>query len=160
MQSMANRYARYYNAKHTRTGTIWEGRYKSCLVDSDSYLFTLYKYIELNPVRSGIVRKPHEYVWSSYRHNALGQTDKLIVSHTLYQELGQTVKQRSEAYLKMFEEMDSKGREAAITGATERGEVYGTDKFHKKVSKLISRPLLLASHGGDRKSEAYKNQAG
>ena len=66
MQSMTNRYVRYFNAKHQRTGTIWEGRFKSCLVDSDYYLFTLQKYIEMNPVKAGMVKDIADYQWSSY----------------------------------------------------------------------------------------------
>ena len=65
MQSVANRYARYFNEQQNRTGTIWEGRFKSCVVDSDQYLFTLYRYIEMNPVRAGMVKSTADYQWSS-----------------------------------------------------------------------------------------------
>jgi putative transposase len=78
MQSVANRYVRYFNARHQRTGTIWEGRFKSCLVDSDQYLFALHKYIEMNPIKAGVVEDITEYRWSSYQHNVLGQVDPLI----------------------------------------------------------------------------------
>ena len=88
MQSMANRYVRYFNAKHKRTGTIWEGRYKSCLIDSSNYLFTLYKYIEMNPVKAGMVKNSQDYEWSSYRHNALGKIDPLLTEHKQYKQLG------------------------------------------------------------------------
>ena len=76
MQSVANCYARYFNAQQNRTGTIWEGRFKSCVVDSDQYLFTLYRYIEMNPVRAGMVKSTVDYQWSSYNHNALGMIMK------------------------------------------------------------------------------------
>ncbi|MFT7227743.1 MAG: putative transposase [Methylophilaceae bacterium] len=66
MKSMANRYVRYFNAKNKRIGTIWEGRFKSCLVDSEHYLFALYKYIEISPVRAGMVMELADYKWSSY----------------------------------------------------------------------------------------------
>ncbi len=160
MQSMANRYVRYFNAKHQRTGTLWEGRYKSCLVDSDQYLFSLYKYIEMNPIRAGMVKNIVDYKWSSYRHNALGQMDSLVAEHPLYKDLGENVEQRSENYRKIFSDLNSTEKETQITEATMRGEVYGSDKFHSKISQLIVRSTKLASHGGDRKSEEYKNQVG
>ncbi|HIG65352.1 MAG TPA: hypothetical protein EYQ43_07330 [Methyloprofundus sp.] len=160
MQSMANRYVRYFNAKHQRTGTIWEGRYKSCLVDSDQYLFTLYKYIEMNPVKASMVKDIADYEWSSYRHNALGQTDKLITEHQLFKDLGATAEERSESYREIFGALNIAKQESQITEATMRGEVYGSDGFHSKISKLISRTTKLSSHGGDRKSETYTNQSG
>ena len=160
MQSMANRYVRYFNAKHRRTGTIWEGRFKSCLVDSEHYLFTLYKYIEMNPIRAGMVKEPADYEWSSYGYNALGRADSLISEHPLYEALGDNVQQRCKNYNKMFDKLDIANQENLITEATLRGEVYGGDGFHQKISQLISRATKLAAHGGDRKSESYKDQAG
>jgi len=74
--------------------SIWEGRFKSCLVDSEHYLFALYKYIEMNPVRAGMVMEPADYKWSSYAHNALGKADKLISEHPLYKALGDDSQQR------------------------------------------------------------------
>jgi putative transposase len=160
MQSVANRYVRYFNAEHQRTGSIWEGRFKSCLVDSDQYLFTLYKYIEMNPVKAGMIEDIAEYRWSSYRHNALGQVDTLITEHERYQALGTSPTQRSESYLEMFEQLNTSAQDAHITQATLRGEVYGSDRFHHQISALISRTTKLTSHGGDRKSEMYHNQVG
>ena len=160
MQSMANRYVRYFNAKHQRTGTIWEGRFKSCLVDSDHYLFTLYKYIEMNPIKASMVKDIADYEWTSYRHNALNQTDSLITEHKLYKDLGTSAKQRCESYREMSDALNITTQESKITEATMRGEVYGSKEFHSKINDLISRSTKLTSHGGDRKSEIYKNQAG
>ena len=160
MQAMASKYVRYFNAKHQRTGTIWEGRYKSCLVDSEQYLFTLYKYIEMNPIKANMVETSTDYPWSSYAHNALGQTDALISEHSLYLELGRDIETRCESYKALFDGLDLAKQNAGITQATERGEAYGSDVFHQRIEKIISRPTRLAAHGGDRKSEEYKNQAG
>ena len=160
MQSLANRYVRYYNANHQRTGTIWEGRFKSCLVDSEQYLFTLYKYIEMNPIKANMVEDIANYRWSSYRHNALGETDELITEHDLYKELGVTTEQRYKQYKYIFDELDITRQQDQITNATLAGEVYGSNGFHNKISGLITRATKLMSHGGDRKSERYKNQAG
>lgn len=160
MQSMANRYVRYFNAQHRRTGTIWEGRFKSCLVESEHYLLALYKYIEMNPIKAGMVKELADYEWSSYGHNALGRADSLISEHPLYEALGDNAQQRCNIYNKLFDELDIAKQESLITEATLRGEVYGGEGFHQKISQLISRATKLAAHGGDRKSGAYKEQAG
>jgi putative transposase len=84
MQSLGRRYVGYFNATYRRSGTLWEGRYKSCLVDSEHYLLTCYRYIELNPVRAAKVVAPGEYAWSSYHANAEGQLDRLVHPHDEY----------------------------------------------------------------------------
>lgn len=113
----------------------------------------------MNPVKTGLVKKIADYEWSSYRHNALGHTDHLITEHELYKDLGANSKQRSESYRKMLDELNLTKQENQITEATMRGEVFGSSGFHSKLSKLITRPTKLTSHGGDRKSEEYQNQA-
>ena len=160
MQSVANRYGRYFNAKYNRTGTIWEGRFKSCLVDSDKYLFTLYRYIEMNPIRSGMVASLDEYRWSSYRYNALGKSDVLIKEHELYKRLAADKKQRLINYQALFDLPDSSKNDNKIELATLKGEVFGSESFHKEIRKLAGRITRLGRHGGDRKSEAYLDQAG
>lgn len=160
MQTMANRYVRYFNATRNRTGTIWEGRFKSCLVDSENYLFTLYRYIEMNPVRAGIVSSIADYPWSSYGYNGLGEENSLITEHKLYQDLGEDSEVRAKNYQKIFKTLISTQQEQEITDATMRGEVYGSEGFHLEINKLISRATKLTAQGGDRKSEKYRNQAG
>ncbi|PCI19083.1 MAG: hypothetical protein COB62_06025 [Piscirickettsiaceae bacterium] len=159
MQTMANRYVRYFNASRQRTGTLWEGRYKSCLVDSEHYLFTLYRYIEMNPVKAQMVKEMADYPWSSYPHNALGKKDILISEHELYKALANTPERRAQQYLNMVNLPNTPTQEQQITNATMNGDVYGTEGFHKKISQLISRPTKRTKHGGDRKSKEYKNQA-
>ncbi len=160
MQTIANRYVRYYNAVRNRTGTIWEGRFKSCLIDSENYLFALYRYIEMNPVKANMVKDIAEYPWSSYRHNALGKKDDLITEHKLYWDLGKSRELRVEKYQKIFSTQNSTKQEQQITEATARGEVYGSSEFHYEMGKIISRSTKLARHGGDRKSQSYTDQAG
>jgi putative transposase len=92
------KYVRTINTLHGRTGTLWEGRFKSSLIDSDSYLLTCQHYIELNPVRAGLVRHPGQYPWSSYSHYALGQVNRLISPHPIYGGLGSTDSERQAAY--------------------------------------------------------------
>jgi putative transposase len=157
MQSLANRYVRYFNVQRSRTGTIWEGRFKSCLVDSDQYLFRLYKYIEMNPVRAGIVESASDYGWSSYHHNALGEKDVLITEHVLYHGLDQDIGGRCRQYQALFDEQNGEREDAKITQTTMKGEVYGSEGFHERIGKLVKRVTKLGSHGGDRKSEEYKS---
>lgn len=90
MQSLGRYYVRYINKKYDRTGTLWEGRYKSTLIDSEAYLLTVSRYIELNPVRANMVEQPGEYPWSSFRANALGVPIKLITPHEIYLRLAKT----------------------------------------------------------------------
>ena len=102
MQSVGRRYVQYVNYTYRRTGTLWEGRYKATLINSEQYLLTCSRYIELNPVRAGIVAHPGDYPWSSYRVHAHGQPDMLIRDHPLYLALGDTDSARQEAYRALF----------------------------------------------------------
>ena len=90
MQALGRLYVQYFNTTYDRTGTLWEGRYKSTLVDSERYLFTVYRYIELNPVRAGMVEHASDYPWSSYRFNAAGKAIELMTPHDEYKALGKT----------------------------------------------------------------------
>jgi putative transposase len=102
MQTLGRYYVQYYNYSYERTGTLWEGRYKATLIDSESYLFTCMRYIELNPVRANMVAQPSDYPWSSYHYNALGQPNTLITPHLEYQRLGNTDTERQVAYRALF----------------------------------------------------------
>jgi putative transposase len=98
LQDIGRKYVRTINTLHGRTGTLWEGRFKSSLVDTDSYLLTCHHYIELNPVRAGLVSDPGQYPWSSYSHYALGQLDRRLSPHPIYIGLGSTAAERQAAY--------------------------------------------------------------
>ncbi|WP_207916239.1 MULTISPECIES: transposase [Gammaproteobacteria] len=102
MQFLGTRYVRYFNTKYGRTGTLWEGRFKSFPVYSDLYLLTLYRYIERNPVAAGIVNTPEEYEWTSYKSNALGFKSKLITPHQKYLELDNVDNERRQKYQELF----------------------------------------------------------
>ncbi len=104
MKSLNQRYTQYFNWRHGRSGSLWEGRYQSCLVQSERYLLTCQRYIELNPVRAGIVALPGQYRWSSYRGNAQGLLDDLLTPHPLYLSLGTTVHERQTRYQSLFHE--------------------------------------------------------
>lgn len=103
-KSLGRRYVRHFNGRYRRTGTLWEGRYRSAVVDSIAYTFACCRYIELNPVRARMVTQPNRYRWSSYRHNVEGQTDALISEHPAYVALGRSGEERRAAYRAMFSE--------------------------------------------------------
>lgn len=120
MQSLGRRYVRYVNDRRARTGTLWEGRYKASLVATDSYLMACHRYIELNPVRAGIVRDPSRFRWSSFGHNALGRPDPLITGHPVYLALGADPASRTRAYQELFETDLSADEIARIRGDLNR----------------------------------------
>lgn len=102
MQSLGRQYVRYYNYTYKRSGTLWEGRFKSCVVDSSNYLLLCDQYIELNPVRVGVASQPEEYRWSSYHANALGIESSLRTPHREYLNLGGTDEERLSHYVSFF----------------------------------------------------------
>jgi putative transposase len=102
MKAVGERYVRAFNKRHKRTGTLWEGRFKSSIVDSEKYLFTLYRYIELNPVRAGIVSHPSAYPWSSHAANAGGAPSDLVTPHPLYLSFAEDPQERGRSYRAMF----------------------------------------------------------
>ena len=98
MKVACSRYAQYINRKYSRTGSLWEGRHKSSVVESEQYLMKCCRYIELNPVAAKMVSSPQEYLWSSYHRNAWGDKDPLISPHTIYLDLGKDQRQRCSNY--------------------------------------------------------------
>ena len=98
MKKVGQTYVRYFNRRYERTGGLFDGRYRSLAIDSESYWFTCMRYVELNPVRAGMAARPEEYRWSSYRFHALGECDDLIVPHRLYVALGNTTSMRQQCW--------------------------------------------------------------
>jgi putative transposase len=158
MQAVGRRYVRYVNTRHGRTGTLWEGRYKSVVVDSESYLLVCSRYIELNPVRAGMVVHPGEYSWSSYGCNARGLTDNLITPHPIYRALGPTVAEREAAYRALFDGHLESRTLREIRDATHAGTILGGKPFWKEVEAVLRRPVTRLNHGGDRRSKAYRQR--
>ena len=98
MHAVGTKYSGYFNRRHARTGSLFEGRFKSSVIDTDSYWFTCMRYVELNPVRAGLVSDPADYRWSSYCANALGVHDRLLVPHFLYTSLGESTVYRQQSW--------------------------------------------------------------
>lgn len=139
MQSVGRNYVNHINMTHQRVGTLWEGRYKSCLVDVEHYLLTCYRYIELNPVRNGLVGEPSAYPWSSYSHNALGEANPLIVPHPVYLALGSDEVQRMIAYRQLFSnDIDQQGLEEIRTYVQQQ-RVLGSPAFQAHIETKLGR---------------------
>ncbi|MFZ6708172.1 transposase [Undibacterium sp. TC9W] len=134
MQSIGRRYVQYVNRFYKRSGTLWEGRFKSSLVQTEDYFLLCQRYIELNPVRARMVDDPAMYQWSSYRHHALGKTEQRLCQHPQYLALGLDAETRMQAYRDLFRyELD----EAAIADlrvALVQGQAFGNEKFKDAMS--------------------------
>ena len=138
-QHLGRRYVWFFNKTYQRTGTLWEGRYKATVIDSDQHLLRCYRYIELNPVRAGLVADPGHYPWSSYRRHALGTDDTLVTDHALYLELGATPEARQAAYRALFASTLSEPWLTAIRHATHHGWAFGNDRFKAAIEALAQR---------------------
>ena len=156
MQMLGRYYVQYFNFQYRRTGTLFEGRYKASLIDSETYLLSCMRYIELNPVRASMVAHASEYPWSSYRHNAMGEDNALLTEHTLYQCLGTSAEQRQSAYRELFKAHLSDGLLAQIRESTNKSWVLGTEQFKHRMESQLNRRLVPAARGGDQRSEEYR----
>ncbi|MCU7827470.1 MAG: transposase [Candidatus Thiodiazotropha sp. (ex Myrtea sp. 'scaly one' KF741663)] len=159
MQSLGRCYVRYINGVYQRTGTLWEGRFKSSVVQSESYLLTCYRYIELNPVRAGMVNSPEAYRWSSYASNALGYKDKYIEVHEEYLRLGGDEHERCRAYRGLFVDPIETDLLQEIRSSTNRNEVLGNDRFKDEIQSQLGRRVRLHPHGGDRRSKRFVGES-
>lgn len=147
MQSLGRRYVQYINHQYRRSGTLWEGRHKSSLVQADRYLLACYRYIELNPVRASMVELPGEYRWSSYHANGLGELDKRLTPHTLYESLGQTTETRRHAYRELFSNALDKDTIHAIRISSQFSMPLGNSRFKEEIETALKRKLGYARRG-------------
>lgn len=156
MQMLGRYYVQYYNYTYKRTGTLWEGRYKATLIDSEAYLLTCMRYIELNPVRANMVPHPSEYPWSSYRYNAIGQPNELVTPHIEYLRLDKNEQARQAAYRQLFKHRVPECSIEEIREATNKAWVLGNDRFKQRIQKQLERRVEPSAKGGDRKSEKFR----
>ena len=157
LQMVGRYYVQYFNYSYNRTGTLWEGRYKATLIDSEVYLLTCHRYIELNPVRAmDDINHPSEYPWSSYRFNALGEEDGLLVPHPEYLRLGKTNSERQQPYRELFNARIPPLTLDEIRQATNKAWVLGNDRFKAMIELKLARATGPKPRGGDRKSKAYR----
>jgi putative transposase len=154
MQDLGRKYVKYMNAAYQRTGTLWEGRYKASLVDTDAYLLSCMRYIELNPVRAGMVVHPGDYPWSSFSYNAHGKSNTLIEAHPLYQSLGATPERCQNTYRDLFRADLSADQLHLIRAALNQELVLGRDDFKDKITQMTQRQSRRGKDGRPRVAES------
>lgn len=147
MQSIGRRYVPYFNFTYKRSGTLWGGRFKSSLVESQKYVLECYRYIELNPVRAAMVSSPGDYKWSSYCANAEGRASKLITPHEEYLGLSETLETRLAKYRAFFEGQVHPQLLRVIQRNTEKGFVIGSDRFADQIAKLTGQRVVEGKLG-------------
>lgn len=157
MKHLGQRYVQYVNRTYRRSGTLWEGRFRSCLTQAEDYVLACYRYIELNPVRAEMVRHPREYRWSSYRANAEGRNTSLIQPHDMYKRLGRSADSRREAYRGLFKaHMDDKLL-VDIRTATNGNYVLGTPRFQAEIGRTVGRRVTKGIPGRPSKAAAEED---
>jgi putative transposase len=143
MQAVGRRYVRNFNLRQGRSGTLWEGRYKSTLIQAERHLLACMVYMDLNPVRAGMVADPADYPWSSYHHYLGRRTDKLIVPHPLYWELGNTPFARDQAYADLVRAGISQDQQRSLTDSALRGWALGEPDYvadlQRRTERRVSR---------------------
>lgn len=136
--SLGRRYVQHVNRTYKRTGTLWDSRYKSSLIQSNRYLIACQRYIELNPVRAGIVRDPADYPWSSHRVHAFGKPNDVVSPHALYWALGRDGLERQRAYRKLFNAQPDHIAIESIRVAVRQSQPVGDKPFLDAVEKAVS----------------------
>ena len=158
MQSLGRRYVRSINSLYGRTGTLWEGRYRATPVETEAYFLACCRYIELNPVRAGMVAHPADYAWSSYRAHADGETDALVRDHDVYDRLAMTPMDRRAAYRALFQTALDEDFIKALRVATNGGWAFGSDRFKQQIAEAVARRVQPATKGRPKKIKPDDDQ--
>lgn len=153
MQAVGRRYVRTYNLRHGRTGTLWEGRYKSTLIQAERYLLACMVYLDLNPVRAAMVADPADYAWSSHQHYIGRRVDKLVTPHPLYWELGNTPFAREQAYGSLVHAGISEELKRALTDSALRGWALGEPDYVAELQRRTERRVAPAKPGRPRRAK-------
>ncbi|ESQ74415.1 transposase [Asticcacaulis sp. AC402] len=153
MQSLGRRYVGYINRSYGRTGTLWEGRFKSTIVDAEDYVMACYHYIEANPVRAHMVAQATDYPWSSFGANGHGFANSLITPHQVYSELGATQDARQARYRALFDEGLAEEIITLLRDSAQRGWVAGSDRFRRQIEAALGRRVERPVRGRPRKKQ-------
>jgi putative transposase len=156
VQRLGRKFARLINLRWGRTGTLFEGRFRSSLVEGEAYLLTCMRYIELNPVRAGMVRHPQEFGWSSYRQNASGSPGRLLKPHDLYFKLGQDPGVRAETYRELVESGVSEEDLVRIRTSAAKCRALGSEGFCADMERRLERPVSPRRQGRPKKGTDSK----
>lgn len=159
MQWVGRHYVPYFNVRYQRTGTLWQGRYKATVIDSEQYFLLCSRYIELNPVRTGIVADPADYPWSSFAHHVGFKSDPLITDHPLYWALGNTPFSREAAYKALVDQGLTTGQVNVLDEATLKGWPLGSEKFKTLLAKQVNRRVSPAKRGRPAKANPAAGSA-
>ncbi len=154
MQAVGRSYVRQFNLRHGRTGTLWEGRYKSSLIQTERYLLACMVYMDLNPVRAGLVAQPADYPWSSHHHYIGQRSDRLVTPHALVWSMGNTPFAREAAYKELVQAGISSSQQQALTQATLQGWALGEAGFVADLQKKTPRRVSKSRAGRPRKTAA------
>ncbi len=152
MISLGRRYVQYINKTYHRTGTLWDSRNKSSLVQADAYLLLCQRHIELNPVRAAMVDEPAHYRWSSYRANGLGQPDSLLTPHAVYPSLGANEADRPANYRSLFRPELDAGAISDIRMALDHGQPLGDPRFIDSIERATGQRREIRPRGRPRKA--------
>jgi putative transposase len=147
MQRVAQLHSQYINRTYERSGSLWEGRFRSCLVQAEDYVIACYRYIESNPVRAGLCADPADYAWSSYRFNGRGASDGALVPHERYEALGRTPDERREAYRALFASDPRYWRVDEIRKASKGNFALGSEAFKRRLAAQLGRRVAEGRPG-------------
>jgi putative transposase len=151
MQGLGRRYVQYFNSRYHRTGTLWEGRFKSSLVDSENYILRCYRYIELNPVRAQMVLRAEDYKWSSANANAFGKPDPVVSPHPAFLNFEKDHSSRLRNYQALLCELVSEHEISKIRAHINQGKVLGSKRFQQEIEELVGRSVGLKLKGRPKK---------
>ena len=154
MQSLGRRYVQYVNHRYQRSGTLWAGRYKSSVIDSEAYLLTCYRYVELKPMHEGLVESPELYKWSSFNYHTGRRKSDLIADHRLYLALGNTREDRANEYSSLFRYEFDRGLLSYIAETIKLGQVLGGDQFTEKIEKIANHRVRPLKRGRPKKKKS------
>ncbi len=155
MKNVNQRYVQYINRTYDRSGTLWGGRFKSCLTETDQYALACYRYVELNPVRAKIVDHPKHYRWSSYAANADGWFNKLLSPHPVYLALGLNDPERRKRYRALVQSGLDDDTVTRIRSATNTNMVLGNERFEREIAAMLGRSIVQRKRGRPRKKGTY-----
>ena len=147
MQAVGRRYVRWFNDRHGRSGTLWEGRYRATVIEAERHLLPCMAYIDLNPVRAGLVAQAADYPWSSHTHYIGQRADRLVTPHALYWALGNTPFAREAAYTRLVAEGLTQQQQEALTDSAFKGWALGGPEFMAALQKLTARRLIKGKAG-------------
>lgn len=151
MQALGRRYVGWFNHKYERSGTLWEGRFRAALIESEHYFMACLRYIELNPVRAGMVLAGADYRWSSCAHHLGRRHDPLVSDHALFWALGNTPFERERAYLDLLNQGVTEDERVELTVAVLKGRPLGSVKFLKRLADQSHRSVVERGRGRPRK---------